>query len=132
MLQAVGARLRRLTAGGRNTAYTAFTSMQNDLLALAHAHVERFVWEQFTAGIASCPDAALKPVLVKLRDLFALAHLEKGRAWFFEHAGLSAATSRKITQLVDELCADVRREAVALVDGFGIPAACLAAPIALD
>ena len=64
--------------------------------------------------------------------MFALHHLEKGRAWFFENAGLSAATSRGITRLVDELCADLRREAVALVDGFGIPAACLAAPIALD
>ena len=106
--------------------------MQNDLLALAHAHVERFVWEQFTAGIAACPDAGLRPVLTKLRDLFALHHLEKGRAWFFENAGLSAATSREITRAVDALCADLRREAVALVDGFGIPAACLAAPIALD
>ena len=132
MLHAVGARLRRLTAGGRNTAYAAFTSMQNDLLGLAHAHVERFVWETFTAGIAACPDPSLRPALVKLRDLFALHHLEQGRAWFFENAGLSARTSREITRTVDELCADLRREAVALVDGFGIPAACLAAPIALD
>ncbi len=132
MLHAVGARLRRLTAGGKNTAYAAFTSMQNDLLALANAHVERFVWEQFTAGIASCPDPTLRPVLTKLRDLFALHHLEKGRAWFFENAGLSAATSREITRKVDALCAELRREAVALVDGFGIPPECLAAPIALD
>ncbi len=132
MVHAVGARLRRLTAGGRNTAYTAFTSMQNDLLALAHAHVERFVWERFTAGIAACQETSVRPVLTKLRDLYALSHLEKGRAWFFENAGLSAATSREMTRLVDELCADLRREAVALVDGFGIPAECLAAPIALD
>ena len=132
MLHAVGARLRRLTASGRNTAYAAFTAMQNDLLALAHAHVERFIWEQFTAGIAACPDASLRPALTRLRNLFAMYHLEKGRAWFFENAGLSAATSREISRRVDELCAEVRREAVALVDGFGIPAACLAAPIALD
>ena len=71
-------------------------------------------------------------MLTRLRDLFALWHLEKGRAWFFENAGLSAKTSREITRRVDALCAEVRREAVALVDGFGIPAACLAAPIALD
>ena len=132
MLPAVGARLRRLTAGGRNTAYAAFTMLQNDLLALAQAHVERGIWEQFTAGIAACPDATLRPVLTRLRDLFALYHLEKGRAWFFENAGLSVATSRAISRGVDELCAGVRRDAVALVDGFGIPAACLAAPIALD
>ena len=132
MLHAAGARLRRLTAGGKATAYTAFTAMQNDLLALAHAHVERFVWEQFSAGIAACPDAGLKPVLVKLCDLFALHHLERGRAWFVENAGLSVSISRGMTRTVDELCADLRHEAVALVDAFGIPAACLAAPIALD
>ena len=132
MLHSAGARLRRLTAGGRNTAYAAFTAMQTELLALSHAHVERFVWERFTAGIAACPDAGLRPALTTLRDLFALSHLEKGRAWFFENAGLPVAASREITRQVDELCAEVRREAVALVDGFGIPAACLAAPIALD
>ena len=40
--------------------------------------------------------------------------------------------SRQLTRRVDELCAEVRREAVALVDAFGIPPECLAAPIALD
>ena len=132
LLHAAGARLRRLTAGKRNSVQTAFTLIQNDLLALAHAHVERIVWERFTAGIAACPDRGLVPILTRLRDLFALSHLEKNRAWLFEHAGLSRAASRQITRRVDELCAEVRREAVALVDAFGIPPECLAAPIALD
>ena len=132
LLHTAGARLRRLTAGKRNTVQTAFTMIQNDLLALAHAHVERIVWERFTDGIAACPDAGLVPMLTKLRDLFALFHLEKNRAWLFEHAGLSRAASRQITRRVDELCTEVRREAVALVDAFGIPPECLAAPIALD
>ena len=125
-------RVRALTAGGRHSPYAAFTAEQNDLLALAHAHVERVVLERFNAGIAACPDAGLRPILTKLRDLFALSHLEKGRAWFLENGLLSPARSRALTREVDPLCAEVRREAVALVDAFGIPPECLAAPIALD
>ena len=61
-----------------------------------------------------------------------MSHLEKGCAWFLENGLLSAARSRALTQTVDRLCAELRRDAVALVDAFGIPPECLAAPIALD
>ena len=114
------------------TAYNAFTSLQNELLSLAFAHVERVILEQFDAGIRVCSDASLLPVLGKLRSLFALSHLEKGRAWFLEQVVFTPARSRQVTAEVDALCASLRHEAVALVNSFGIPAACLAAPIALD
>ena len=132
LLLSTAARIRVLTAGKRNTPYAAFTAEQNDLLALAQAHVERLVLERFNAGIAACPDGGLRPILTKLRDLFALHHLEKGRAWFLENGLLSPARSRALTREVGVLCAEIRREAVALVDAFGIPPECLAAPIALD
>ncbi len=132
LLLSVAARIRALTAGKRNTPYAAFTAEQNNLLALAQAHVERLMLERFNTGIASCPDASLRPILTKLRDLFALHHLEKGRAWFLENGLLSPARSRALTREVGTLCTEVRREAVALVDAFGIPPECLAAPIALD
>ena len=132
LLVSAGAKLRSLTAGGRMTAFAAFTSMQNELLALAFAHVERMVVERFNEAIRDCPEAGLRPVLGKLRNLFALQHLEKGRAWFLENRVMTARRSRLLTTAVDILCADLRRDAVALVDGFGVPDACLAAPIALD
>ena len=132
LLVSVGAKLRSLTAGGRMTPYAAFTSMQNELLALSFAHVERVVLERFNEAVRDCPETALQPVLGKLRNLFALSHLEKGRAWFLENRVMTARRSRLLTTAVDILCADLRRDGVALVDGFGIPAACLAAPIALD
>ena len=132
MLLATAARIRALTTGKRRSPQAAFTMEQNDLLALAHAHVERMVLECFNAGIAACPDAGLRSILTTLRDLFALHHLEKGRAWFLENGFLKPGRSRALTREVDTLCATVRREAVALVDAFGIPPECLAAPIALD
>ena len=132
LLVSAGAKLRSLTSGGRLTPHAAFASMQNELLALSFAHVERAILEQFNAAIRTCPDPALQPTLGKLRNLFALFHLEKGRAWFLENRVLTTRRSRLLTTAVDILCADLRRHAVALVDSFGIPAACLAAPIALD
>ncbi len=132
LLAAAGARLRALTAGGKMTAYAAFTAQQNALLTLAFAHVERLVHLHFDEAIRECPDAALRPSLTRLRDLFALFHLEKGRAWFLETGLLSAARSRELTRQVESLCTEVRQEAVSLVDAFGVPPECLAAPIALD
>ena len=58
--------------------------------------------------------------------------LKKHRAWFLENGLISSARSRAVTREVESLCAEVRSEAVALVDAFGIPPECLAAPIALD
>ncbi len=132
LLIAAGQKLRSLTANGRLTSYAAFTSMQNELLALANAHVERVILERFHDAIRDCPDATLCPILGKLRSLFALHHLERGRAWFLENGVLPPRRARLLGAAVDILCADLRRDAVALVDSFGIPAACLAAPIALD
>ena len=132
LLADAASRLRTLTSGRRMTSYAAFTSMQNELLALSFAHVERIVLEQFIAAIRQCPDDNLKPILNRLCSLFALSHLEKHAAWFLENRMLSPRRTRFITSAVDKLCAEVRASAVTLVDSFGIPPECLAAPIALD
>ena len=130
-LVAAGRRLRQLMARGVDS-HAAFTSQQNALIALAFAHVERVVLEQFVLTVQLCPEVTLRPALGKLCSLFGLFHLEKGRGWFLENGVISARKSRAVTGEVDALCAEVRREAVALVDSFGIPPECLAAPIALD
>ena len=131
LLAAAGKRLRSLTAGGRMTAYAAFTAIQNDLLALAFAHVERLVLERFEQAIEDA-DESLQPSLERLCRLFAFTHLEKHRAWYLENRLLTSAATRSLGTTVDQLCAEVRREAVSLVNAFGIPPECLAAPIALD
>ena len=132
LLAAAGKRLRALTGTRKLSAYEAFTSIQNDLLVLAFAHVERVVLERFEQAIQECPDSGLKPTLGKLCSLFAFSHLEKHRAWYLENGLLPARITRSLGGQVDHLCAGVRREAVSLVDAFGIPPECLAAPIALD
>ena len=77
------------------------------------------------------PDQSLSRPLKRLADLFALAQLEAHKGWYLENRFMSGKQSKAITKLVNSLCEQVRHDAVALVDAFGIPDQCLAAPIGL-
>ncbi|CAM3740845.1 acyl-CoA oxidase [Corallococcus sp. ZKHCc1 1396] len=130
MLASVSRRIRkRLTAGVE--AFEAFNQVQVHLLALAHASVERIVLEQFLLGVAAVKDEALKPVLGRLADLFGLSCLESASGWFLEHGWLEGPKAKAIRKERVQLCAELRPDAVGLVDAFGIPDSCLAAPIGL-
>ncbi len=43
---------------------------------------------------------------------------------------MEGVKTKAIRKLVNQLCWDIRQEAVPLADAFGIPKGCLAAPIA--
>ena len=122
---------RRLLSPEKLDPYSAFTRLQPELLELAYAHVERTILQYFTEAIADVENRPLQSALKRLADLFALTHLDKHRAWYLEAGVFTGVKSRAIRAVVLRLCRDVRQEAVALVDAFGIPDACLAAPIAL-
>jgi acyl-CoA oxidase len=122
---------RRLIAKKRLDHYAAFAEMQRELLDLAHAHVDRVILERFASTIATVHAKSLKPVLKRLCDLFALSQIESNKGWYLEHGALTGFKSRALTRQVDKLCREIRQEAVQLVDSFGIPDSCLAAPIAL-
>ncbi|HZC33988.1 MAG TPA: acyl-CoA dehydrogenase, partial [Chthoniobacterales bacterium] len=132
LLLRAGSKFRRLTKHRQMNAYSAFTKLQAELLELADAYTEREILERFTAAVESAPNRSLHPPLRRLRDLFALYHLELHKGWYLENGVMSGAKAKAITRLVTALCAEVRQDAVALVDSFGIPPSCLAAPIALS
>jgi acyl-CoA oxidase len=123
--------LRRLTSRKKLEPHAAFTVMQRELLELAGAHVERVVVELFVQTIGTVQSNSLGQVLKRLCELFALSRIELHKDWFLEEGILNALKSKAITRLIDKLCQEVRSEAVQLVDAFGIPDSCLAAPIAL-
>ena len=99
-------------------------------MELALAYVERVILEQFIAKIKSLLDQSLQAPLKRLCDLFALTRLEQGKGWYLENGVMSGVTSKALTRLITRLCAEVSEDAVGLVDAFGIPDECLAAPIA--
>ncbi len=110
--------------------FDAFNDCQDHLIALAEAHIERVILEEFINAVERCDDKDLKPQLKNLCDLFALSHIEKGAAWFLENNYLHGSKAAAIRDLVNKLCQEVRLQAVPLVDAFGIPDQCLSAPIA--
>ncbi len=130
LLASVALRLRKRLGTGVE-AFEAFNQCQEHLLALAEAHVERLVLEEFLKGVAAVKDPGLKAVLSRLCDLYGLTCLEDASGWFLEHGLLEGSKARAIRKEVVRLCAEVRPDAVALVDAFGIPDTCLAAPIGL-
>jgi acyl-CoA oxidase len=124
-------KFRHLTGRKKMHPYAAFTRMQRELLELAYAHVERVILERFAQTISTVQTSPVKQALKRLCDLFALSRIELHKGWHLEHGSLTGLKSEAVTRTVDKLCQEVRQDAVQLVDSFGIPDSCLAAPIAL-
>jgi acyl-CoA oxidase len=128
LITGVAQRLRRAT-GKDADAFAVFSACQPHLLAAARAHVDRFVLESFAARVAREEDPATRATLDRLCDLHALRTIEAERGWYLEHGRLTSGRSKAITRWIDELCAELRPGAAALVDAFGIPDAVLASRI---
>jgi acyl-CoA oxidase len=111
--------------------FEALNQVQDHAIALAQAHVESVVLEQFVAGIERCDDTSLCEALDLICDVYALDRIDDGRGWFQAHGYLEAPKAKAIRKMVNRLCAEMRLQALPLVDSFGIPDALLAAPIAL-
>ncbi|MFC8295622.1 acyl-CoA dehydrogenase [Streptomyces sp. NPDC057242] len=105
-----------------------FSQVQDHVIALAHAHVERLVLEAFVDGVRAMPEGGNKEALGLLCDLFALSAIEADRAWFMEHGRLTVQRSKAITREVNDLCRKVRPLAVDLVDAWRVPPEMLRAP----
>lgn len=122
-------RLKKLIDSGLD-AYDAFNVVQHQMIDVATAYLDRVVLEQFLNKIETIEDQSSKAILQKLAQLFALHKMEENKAWYLENNYLETVKSKAIRKMVNQLCWEIRPDAVALVDGFGIPKSCLAAPIA--
>ncbi|MFJ3705603.1 MULTISPECIES: acyl-CoA dehydrogenase [Streptomyces] len=127
MLAGVARRLKRGIDQKRN-AGVVFSQVQDHVIAVAHAHVERLVLEAFVDKVRTQPEGGNKVALGLLCDLFALSTIEADRAWFMEHGRLTVQRSKAISREVNDLCRKVRPLAVDLVDAWGIPPEMLRAP----
>lgn len=129
ILTSAAKRLKRHLDSGMDS-FDAFNVSQHHLVEVGLAYVERIILEQFQLAITTVKDEGCQKVLTKLCNLFALSHLEKNKGWYLENGYMEGAKTKAIRKLVNQLCWDVRQDAVPLVDSFKIPENCLAAPIA--
>ncbi len=126
----VGQRLRGLIKNGMSS-YDAFLRCQTQLLGLANAFVEVQVLEHFLIAIETEADKDLQNALRKLCNLYALHTIESHKGWYLEVDYMAGAKTKAIRRAVDDLCAEVRQDALCYIEAFGIPDSILGAPIAM-
>ncbi|OXA75510.1 Acyl-coenzyme A oxidase [Flavobacterium aquidurense] len=131
ILASAAQRIKKLVDGGLEP-YDAFNVVQHQMIDVAQAYLERVVLEQFQAAIKTVEDEKSKEILTKLNQLYALSQLEKNKGWYLEDGYMEAVKTKAIRKIVNQLCWDIRPDAVALVNAFDIPESCLAAPIAVN
>ncbi|GAB3004871.1 acyl-CoA dehydrogenase [Cyclobacterium sediminis] len=129
ILNAAAKRLKRLMGEGMDP-FDAVNVAQHHLYTLSLAYIERVVLEKFIEKIEQTSDPELKQVLKQLCDLYALHQIEKHNGWYLEQGYMEGGKSKAIRKMVNQLCWNMRKNAVPLVNAFNIPDACLAAPIA--
>ncbi|MFT4109981.1 acyl-CoA dehydrogenase [Propionicimonas sp.] len=122
-LESLARRMRR--ASSRD--FDAVNRLGDHMLFVARAHLERVLLEAFIAGIEACADPAAKAVLQRLCSLFALGSINDDRAWFIEHNRITTGRAKAIGAQLNALCGELRHDALALVDGLGVPEAWLGA-----
>jgi acyl-CoA oxidase len=128
ILTSAAKRLRRHIKDGMDS-FDAFNVSQHHLVQVGFAYIERIILEKFQEAVNNTKDKGCKEVLQKLCNLFALSQIEKNKGWYLEQGYMEGAKTKAIRKLMNQLCWEIRQEAVPLVEAFRIPETCLA-PIA--
>ena len=105
--------------------FRAVSEVQDHLVALSRAHVERLILERFQDACEATQHSETAEILTSVCSLFALSRIEADRGWFLECAYLEGNKSRAIRTRVSTLCREVSACGEDLVAGFGIPEALL-------
>ncbi len=130
ILTSAARRIKRHIDSGMDS-FDAFNVCQQHLVQVGFAYIERIILEKFIEQVEATNDAGCKAVLKKLCDLFALSQIEKNKGWYLEQGYMEGVKTKAVRKLVNQLCWDIRQDAVPLTDAFNIPDACLSAPIAV-
>ena len=123
-------RIRHRIARGM-TSFDALTDCQHHALTAARAHVECEILRSMIAAERQAPSSGVAEWLERLRSLYALATIEREAAWFLERGYLDPPKSKAIRRTVTALCAEIRPQAIPLVDAFDVPRSCLEGSIGL-
>jgi acyl-CoA oxidase len=117
LLDGVIRRLRKGARQNRDRPFDIFNDVQDHVLAVAQAHIDRVVLEAFVAGV----ERSGEPLLSQMCDLYALSTIEAHKGWYLEHQRLTPARSKGVTTRVNELLRQLRPHLPDLVGAFAIP-----------
>lgn len=113
----------------RISPYDAFLKCQNHMVTLAKAYIKRLTLEAFLEKIDTVEDGPEKNALTRLCNLFALESIEEDKGWFLENDYMEGVKTKAIRRMINKICAEIRPDAEAYVDAFGIPSELLGADI---
>jgi acyl-CoA oxidase len=130
ILTSAAKRLKRHLEDGMDS-FDAFNVVQHHLVQVGFAYIERIVLEKFQEQVKETRDPGCKAILTKLCQLFALSELDKNKGWYLENGYMEGVKTKAIRKILNQLCWEIRQDAVPLTDAFKIPDNCLAAPIAI-
>ncbi|MEQ9165855.1 MAG: acyl-CoA dehydrogenase, partial [Fulvivirga sp.] len=131
ILSSAAQRLKRLIEDGMDS-FDAFNVSGHHMVNVGKAYIERIILEQFQTQVERTTDVECRQVLRKLAQLFALYTIENNRGWYLEQGYMEGVKTKTIRKTVNQLCWELRKEAISLTDAFDIPDHCLAAKIAVS
>ncbi|MEO5582235.1 MAG: acyl-CoA dehydrogenase, partial [Saprospiraceae bacterium] len=124
LLSSSAKRLKKLIEEGMDS-FDAFNVGQHHLIQAAQAYIDRVILSQFYLAVEKIKDPGCKNVLVKLLQLFALHTIENYNGWYLESGYMEGVKTKAIRKMVNQLCWNIRQDAVPLVNAFDIPNNCL-------
>ena len=110
--------------------YQAFLKVQTHLMSLGKAYSVELAYKSYLEYTKTIENTEYKLLFEKLGTLYALHEIRKDAAWYLELGYMGSSKSKAIRQRVERLCTELRPHIGTLVEGFGIPAHCITAPIA--
>jgi acyl-CoA oxidase len=128
ILTSAAKRLRKHIGEGMDS-FDAFNVAQHHLVQVGFAYIERIILEKFHEAVEATADKGCKDALRKLYNLFALTQIDKNKGWYLEQGYMEGVKTKAIRKLINQLCWEIRQEAVPLVNAFQIPESLLG-PIA--
>ena len=123
---------KKMQKVGKEAVFQTWMYESSDLIqAAAKAFGERLISDQFSEVIKKA-DTSLQPVLIQLRQLYALDILEKELGWFIIAGLLPIDSASGVNEISAQLCKDLAPSALGLCEAFAIPDTMLSAPISQD
>jgi acyl-CoA oxidase len=119
-----------LEAAGKANYDQAWNKNQTELVRLADVHAWRYTLVVYQRGIEAHKDKQSEyAMLVKIGQLMGTFVLKRYVDMFLEEGYFDGSHSQLIRQLFLDQCEDLRKEAVPLVDAWGLPDYIIKAPI---
>ena len=120
LLRRLATRLRQ-KAKARMDPFHAWNACLDDVIRLAHAHIERIVLNDYQQAVRSCADQGSKAILKSLSTLYALTTIEKDASFFVTEKCIAASKFYAVRELINKINLELVPQTRHIVDALGVP-----------